>query len=471
MSHLNTDDDHWGRLTALLVLGAVQALIYLALAAWPQTRPPATAAMLLCLTAFSFYLAALVIARSLSSRRAVIACAVLGLLFRVILIPESPSLSDDYFRYIWDGLVQLTGINPYRYAPIDPALAGLDEALRARINHPQVPTIYPPLAQLSFLLTAVASGDRLALKALWLICDLAVATLLFVMLPRERQLAAWILYWWSPLVVVEVAWNAHLDLLGVLPLVAALWLSGHARARSAPSEPGAGRREVGHSAGWARSAAVGLTLAGATLVKYFPAALLPAATRRNGARCAAAFLLATAVLYLPYAGAGPRLFDGLFTYSVSWRFNDGIFGVLSWGLGSELAAKAVAAAVVLSIVIQSVRDDWSLTRTAFWVTGALIVLSPTVHPWYLLWMVPLVALRPNRAWLYLSGSVFLAYYGLSTYQNAGVWPEPWWIKLLIYGPFLVLLVVDGWRGSWWQSAWQALSLGSGGGSRGAPRAR
>ncbi len=144
---------------------------------------------------------------------------------------------------------------------------------------------------------------------------------------------------------------------------------------------------------------------------------------------------------------------------------------MAWGLGSEVAAKAVAAAIVLSIVIQSVRDGWSLTRTAFWVTGALIALSPTVHPWYLLWMVPLVALRPSRAWLYLSGSVFLAYYGLGTYRDAGVWPEPWWIKLLIYGPFLALLVVDGWRGSWWQSARQAFSLGSGDGSHGAPGAR
>ncbi len=472
MGHLNSrldvEADHGGRLAALLVLGSVQALAYLALAGGAGVHPAPMAAMLLCLFAFSLYVATLVIAQPLASRWALVAFIGFGLLFRAILIPEPPSLSDDYFRYLWDGLVQLRGINPYRYAPIDPALAGFDEALRARVNHPQVPTLYPPLAQLSFLLTAVVSGDPLALKTLWLICDLGVAALLFALLPRERRLAAWTVYWWSPLVIVEVAWNAHLDLLGVLPLMGALWLGARGRSRGAANDA---RVEASSQATLARSAGVGLALAGAALVKYFPVALLPAATRRTGPRCAAAFVLAMAAFYLPYAGAGPRLFEGLVTYSASWRFNDGMFGVMAWGLGSELAAKMVGAVVILAIVVQSVRDDWSLTRTAFWVTGALIALSPTVHPWYLLWMVPLVALRPNRAWLYLSGSVFLAYYGLARYRELGVWPEPWWLKLLIYGPFLVLLVVDGWRGSWWRSAWQAISLGSGGAPRAGPRAR
>ncbi len=422
------------RLAAFVALGAAQALIYFGLAAWPGTEQRPGSATTLALFAFSLYAAALAVARPLSSRRALIAAVVLGVLFRALLIPEPPSLSDDYYRYLWDGLLQHRGINPYRYAPSDPAVAGLDEALRARVNHPTVPTIYPPLAQFAFFLTRFLPGGWLALKAVWLFLDLGLAALLYRMVPEGRRTQAWTLYWWSPLVVIEVAGNAHLDLLGVLPLVAALW--------------------------WARRSAigVGLSLAGAGLVKYFPAVLLPAAIRRTGARSAAAFIVAAIVLYLPYASAGPRLFAGLLSYAQSWRFNDGLFAVLAWGLGSAAAAKALALAVVGTIAIQSVRNDWSLTRAAFWVTGALIILSPTVHPWYLVWMVPLVAIRPNRAWLYLTGSVFLAYYGLATYRAQGFWPEPGWLKLAEYGPFFALLLIDGWRGSWWQAAWEALDL-------------
>jgi hypothetical protein len=236
-------------------------------------------------------------------------------------------------------------------------------------------------------------------------------------------------------VVIEVAWNAHLDLLGVLPLVTALWL-----ARRAP----------------VRSIALGSAIAAAGLVKYFAVALLPAATRIGRPfRTAFAFSVAVAVLYLPYASAGGRLFTGLGTYAGSWRFNDGLYHILNWIAPWPHAAKAVAAAVVLFIVVQSARNEWTIEKAAFWVTGAILMLSPTVHPWYLLWMVPLVAIRPNRAWLYLSGSVFLAYYGLATYRAEGLWLEPWWIKLAIYGPFFILLAVDSWRGSWWQAQWES----------------
>ena len=167
------------RLATLVALGAVQVAIYGAPAIWEgyQTRPQI--AMLLALLAFAFYLAALVTARRLSGRRAFAVAIAFGLAFRILLFPAAPFLSDDYFRYLWDGIVQLKGLKPYSFAPSDPALAGIDDALRARVNHPEVRTIYPPLAQLVFLVTAkVSAGSYFALKAVWLACDIGIAVLL-----------------------------------------------------------------------------------------------------------------------------------------------------------------------------------------------------------------------------------------------------------------------------------------------------
>jgi hypothetical protein len=425
-----------GGLSALGALGTAQLVVYAALAFWDGYHERPMVAMLLCLLAFVLYLGATAAAGSASGRAAFLAATVFGLAFRITLLPEPPFFSDDHFRYLWDGLVQLEGVNPYRYAPADPGVAGIDDALRAQVNHPDVPTIYPPLAQVVFALAALTGGGWIALKLVWLACDLAIAALLFRTVPVERRLQAWMVYWWSPLVIIEVAWSAHLDLAGVLFLVAALKL-----ARGSPP----------------RSARMGLALAAAGLVKYFAAALVPAAARigRPG-RVLAAVAVGTAVLYAPYAFAGRGMFVGLATFAESWRFNDGLFRVLAWITASPGVAKAVAAAVVLSIVIQSVRNAWTLERTAFWVTGAILMLSPTVHPWYLLWMVPLISIRWNRAWLYLSGSVFLAYYGLGTYRTVGVWPQPWWAVLIIYLPFYALLLADAWRGSWWQAQWEAI---------------
>ena len=430
------------RFAALVVLGTAQAAAYVALATWGGYQDRPMAAIGLALLAFALYLATVQLARGVEGRAALPLILALGFVFRGALLPEPPFLSDDYFRYLWDGLVQLRGLNPYRYAPADAAVvgfAGIDEALRAQVNHPSVPTIYPPLAQLVFRAAAYAGGGWIALKILWLACDVGIATLLYRIVPRDRRAQALVTYWWSPLVVIEVAWNAHLDLLGVLPLVAAIWL-----ARDAPR----------------RSLSIGLLLACATSVKYFPAALLPAAARRGRTLpIISAFAVLTALLYAPFASAGSNLFAGLATYADVWRFNDGLFRLLAWLTVYPTVAKAIAGLVLVLVITTSVHNEWTLERTAFWVTGAVLILTPTVHPWYLLWMVPLLAIRRNRAWLYLTGSVFLAYYGLGAYRATGVWPEPLWLKLVIYGPFFAMLIIDAWRGSWLQAAWEVESGG------------
>lgn len=439
-SSLDPSSSGRGRLIALASLGLMQLALYISLAVWDDYHQDPFAAIVLILLAFTFYLASLGLADGLSGPPALALALSLALLFRAALLFEPPFLTDDYFRYLWDGLVQTNGLNPYRFAPADPAVAGIDDALRSQVNHPSVSTIYPPLAQIVFLLVALTKSGWLGLKLAWLACDAGIAVLIYKLSRPERRFQSWLIYAWSPLVVIEVAWNAHLDLLGALPMIAAIWFASR--------EPD-------------RPILAGLAVAASASVKYFAAAFLPSAARRSRLPLGAitAFAVVTLALYAPYASVGRGLFSGLGIFVDRWAFNAGVFQLLAFVLRSSIAAKLIAAGVVLSIVIQSVRNDWALDRTAFWVTGAIMMLSPTVHPWYLLWMVPLVALRPSRAWLYLTGSVFLAYYGLGIYRADGYWPEPLWLKAVIWGPFLLLLSIDSWRDSWLQTAWESLWLG------------
>ena len=85
---------------------------------------------------------------------------------------------------------------------------------------------------------------------------------------------------------------------------------------------------------------------------------------------------------------------------------------------------------------------WSVERALYWTIGIALALSPTVHPWYVLWILPLAALRGGRAWLLLSGTVFMAYWGLDAYRATGSWPEPFFIRVAIHVPFLLLLFTD-----------------------------
>ncbi len=171
------------RLAAFVALGAVQLVAYHTLTRALPHGDGFLRIILPLLLAFACYLLALRTARALTGPAAFAAAAAFALLFRAVLVPEPPYLSDDAYRYLWDGQVQLRGLNPYRHAPAAEAVAGLDDALRARVNHPGVPTIYPPLAQLAFLAAAALPGGTLTLKLLWLLADLAIALLLPALLP------------------------------------------------------------------------------------------------------------------------------------------------------------------------------------------------------------------------------------------------------------------------------------------------
>jgi hypothetical protein len=341
-------------------------------------------------------------------------------------LPAEPRLSDDIHRYLWDGWVQASGMNPFRFAPADPALDALRTDWHALINHPSIPTIYPPGAQLVFWTLALIGPSLLLFKAAWLALDLGVGLILERLAARRDGPVglAPLLYLWSPLVLIEVAWSGHVEPLGILPMMAAVLVLGVASTR------------------W--SAVAGGALLGlGGAVKLAPLAAVPAAGRRNPAAAAAA-VATILVLSLPYLGVGTALFGGLMTYAEHWEFNPGLFGPLAALLGSH-AARVLGAVGVLGAALFAAWHRWEVERALYWTIGIALVLSPTIHPWYVLWILPLAALRGGRAWLALSGTVFLAYWGLDAFQTTGVWPEPSWLPFIIHGPFFLLLAFDSIR--------------------------
>jgi hypothetical protein len=81
----------------------------------------------------------------------------------------------------------------------------------------------------------------------------------------------------------------------------------------------------------------------------------------------------------------------------------------------------------------------------FMLLGCTFILTPVLYPWYLCWIIPLLVIIPNRAWLMLSGSIFLSYLVWKGYVEAGIWEENMWVKIIEYAPFYSLLLYDGLR--------------------------
>jgi hypothetical protein len=324
-----------------------------------------------------------------------------ALLFRLLLLVAPPILSSDIFRYIWDARVQAAGINPYLSRPADlDTEANRKDPLFQQQNRPFARTIYPPLAQWAFRLARALGGERVTvMKGVMLLGDLLTLVILLRLLgalglPRSRI----ILYAWHPLVVFEVAGSGHVDALAIpfILLAILVWLRG-------------------------RDLLAGVSLGAAVLLKLFPILLLPVLLARRRVWTLVGCGLVILLGYLPFLpDAGLRVLGHLprFLSDPHEQFNPSAMGLVAL-LASLVSGNPVSWASwmgragllgVLGWLAWQKTETFSVLLDRLWVVAAAFVLSTlTLHPWYLLWLVPFLAIQPRPAWIYLSGAVAASY--------------------------------------------------------------
>lgn len=363
------------------------------------------------LAAHAFYLLGVWLVLRRGARLRLPLLLAIGLLPRLVLLPLEPKLSEDVYRYLWDGRLVSEGVNPFPHAPADPSLARYHDALLARLNHAEVPTIYPPLAQFLFGATARLAAEPWAWKTTLLgleaILLLALASLLRARgLPAERLL----LYFWNPLVIVESFGSGHVDLAAAAFLLFAFAL--HERGRNRLS---------------------GALFASAVLVKYMPLLLVPTLLRRRAFGMLAVAAIVIAAFFVPFLSAGSALWTGLATYLRHWEFNGPLYAILRpFFLTGEPPRFILAALLAVATGVVAWRAK-TLTGAALLLLAVWILVSPTVYPWYLLLLVALLPLHADAGILLFSGLVALSYAGLGASRVTGVWELPGWIPWVEYG--------------------------------------
>ena len=149
------------------------------------------------------------------SGRTLIACAALALAWRVPMLLAPPEPGADVRRYVWDARLVRAGLSPYSVVPADPADAHLRTGESWPVNNPDVPSPYPPGAQLFFLLATTPSESARAINLAALLCDALLALVVSRALVASSANPGWLLaYLWSPLVSLQVARQGHLDVVG-----------------------------------------------------------------------------------------------------------------------------------------------------------------------------------------------------------------------------------------------------------------
>ena len=365
------------------------------------------------------------------------------------LLLRPPDLSEDVWRYLWDGHVARAGISPWAFAPDDPAVAKIAPPLRERVVHRDIRTVYPPAAQALFRTLAVSQRPW-PLKAVFVAADLAVVAMLAgAGLPGGAFAAA--LYAFHPLPVTEIGGQGHVDSVGVSLLVASVVFAARGRRLSS-----------------------GLALALSVMTKYVAAAAALPLLRRGGFRSAVAAAALAGAIWAAAARGGTSPAGGLDQYATRWEFNSVLYpcafaameagsvparsktAFLDWKAShghppwtqrvfpyfySAFFARAllaiVLAAVLLAIAWRA-RDLWG---AVLYSVGALLIFSPTLYPWYALWALPFAAARRDAPFLWLATALPISY--ALTYPTPAIPAAV--VYAVEYAPFAALLLLQARR--------------------------
>ncbi len=354
-----------------------------------------------------------------------------AVLLRLTVLPLGPTLSDDGYRYLWDGLVQVEEhASPYRWRPSDPALSAYhDEPVYRRMNSPSYYSVYPPVSQAVFALSALAYP--LGWKASWIVLKVLVGLgelvgvwcLLRLVAPHRAAL-----YAWHPLAVVEVAGQGHTE--GLLVGCLALTLLALSKKR-------------GGAAGW-------LALGG--WVKLYPFALLPVAWRSSSrrGRVAAVLIIIAGAVPLVVGESWSHVRDSLRLYVGTFDFYSApyllaklaAYPVLGERAG-PLAAGVLGAVGLVAVGGVTLTADGTRqsARRALGVGVVALTLTATaLHPWY--WLAPLLVLPLLDLKLPL---FWIASTASATYLSY-LWPPTLWLVTWIgWGGGLALVLYESRR--------------------------
>ena len=382
----------------------------------PNGQMPFGRFFILYIFAFLVYLIAIIKVPKLSeTRRDIIIVLAGAIVFRLLLLPGIPIHENDIYRYIWDGKVSVSGINPYKYPPIQASikpsanevqtdfeklksLRDEDPKSYRYISFKDVPTVYPPLAQAIFAAsTLIAPGSVLFMKFLFVLFDIAVVYLLYIILKSLKQNPLYVVvYAWNPLVLKEFANSGHYDVIAIFCVTAAVYLILKEKYIFS-------------------SLCMGLGV----LSKIYPLIFIPFFIIKRQYKAFFTSLCIITLGHLPFFWWGnidiTAVFSGLGTYTQEWANSGFIFNLIYslssiFGNNSYLFSKIICGSVFCIIWIVIYLNKQNLIEKIFWSVTAMFLLSPVGDSWYFCWVIHFLCIYRKWSLIALSFLLILHYF-------------------------------------------------------------
>ncbi len=383
---------------------------------------------------FAFLFAAyLVLYRLAKNERVLRWCMLAAVFFRISLLFCTPNLSDDYWRFFWDGAISAEGISPFAVLPqeaLDQQISpSLDQAIFEQLNSPNYYTIYPPVNQAVFLLAAKLFPQSvpsavLVMKFFLLLCEFGSLFLLWHMLAYfQVHRSRWLLYALNPLVIIELSANCHFEAAMIFFSLLAFWFL---LPKAPPSSP-LKLFEAAKLSSFAALAKSAIAMSLAVCSKLLPLVFLPFLLKRLGIVKTAFYglvmLLMILLLYVPLLNADiiSNMMSSVDLYFHKFEFNASMYYVVraigykiyGWNIIATAGSHLARATLVLILAVAFLQRDLSFRKLATsWMFALLIYfgLATIVHPWYLTTLVAYCVLSPYRFPIVWSALAVLSYY-------------------------------------------------------------
>jgi hypothetical protein len=291
-------------------------------------------------------------------------------------------------------------------------------------------SIYPPLAQVLFAVSAFLFGPSAAGFKLLLTLLEGVTLLIIIQFIRRFSLSPWLLllYAWSPVPIMYYSLDGHIDALGISFLMLFLYLV----------------MTVRYVAG-------GISLGLSALAKFYPLFVVPflirVGRRSNTAWLPLIPLGLLALGYVVYYEPSGGLVNSLVTFNANWEFNAPVFSILLSLFQDNGTAHMASALLFLIWLGWLFLADKPIGEKVFLAFLGFIVLGPLVHPWYLGWLAALLTLRWSTAVFVLLGLSNLSNIIVYRYRTGGGWTDDPLIMLIEYVPFFALFIWEMIRGA------------------------
>jgi len=349
----------------------------------------------------TLFILALVLAKQMSFYNLL----VLGFVSRFTLLFSFPELSDDFYRFVWDGLLTIKGINPYTYVPADIVhIHPLLEQIYPKLNSPNYYSVYPAFNQYIYAVSVFLGAESLrgsviVMKLLMLLSEIGSAYFLIRLFKKYQLHEKWALFYiLNPVVILEFCDNLHFEGFMLTALLASFYFLGQKKIIYA-----------------------GASLSVAICLKLMPLLFIPFYWKYLGLKKGLIFTLITIsisiVLFLPFevwkVGAYQNILESIQLYFSLFEFNSSLYRL--WVFFDFVGLKLYLIMILIFLIFkQKSKDFISLVSTVGWVQFVYFVFSQSVHPWYVLPILPLLLFTKDITVVIWSFLILLTY---NTYQT------------------------------------------------------